>query len=366
MNRRSRRQPAFALMLVLIVVATAAILGVSYLLGASMHFVGTTNLVLATRARYLAESGLEHSLLLLQTDPELLKASTEASQLGPFYVDGSSDNYTIYAAPGAGTDDLYTIIATGFCKGIKQSASFTVYSPNLFAELVQSYGPVAYWRLGESSGAVAQDVTGAHNGVYVNGITLNQGGALIGSNNTAARFDGVNDYTDTQIWDVATVGLTLVAWINADDFDTLTDPRILSKARNAMMSYYWTLRTMAVDGDIRLHFDLRTINGRRDLTADSGNIQPGQWVFVAAVYDGNRMYLYQDAVEVGRRSHSGDVEQKDNAPVWIGGNPTDPTAKPWKGSLDEVAVFDRALTPEQITALYKARRPDPVVVRWDD
>jgi len=366
MSRGCRRQSGFALLMVLVIVATAAILGVSYLLGASMHFVGTRNMVSATRARYLAESGLEHSLMLLQTDPDLLKASSSGSQLGPFYVDGSSDTYTIYAESGAGTDDLYTIVATGFSGGMKQSVSFTVYSRNEFADLVQTYRPKAYWRLGESSGALAQDTTGAHNGGYANGVTLDQGGALIGADNTAAHFDGVNDYVDSGTWDLDKEALTLMAWINADDFDTRTDPRIISKAKNEGEDYYWTLRTTEQDGDIRLVFELHTDDGRKRLIAGSGNVQPGQWVFVVATYGGVDMILYQDAVEVGRCAHRKKVKRKPDAPVWIGSSPRNSTKRPWKGVLDEAAVFDKALTGDQVAELYQARRPHPVVVRWDD
>ena len=344
MKRCCHGQSGFVLLLVLVVVAAAAILGVSYLSGASMHMIGSTNLASAARARYLAESGLEHSLYVLQTDPGLLQSSTEAGQLGPFYVDGSDDRYTFYAAPGAGTDDIYTIIATGFSKGMKQSA---------------------YWRLGESSGAVAQDTTGAHNAVYVNGVTLSQGGALIGTNDTAAHFDGVNDYTDTQIWDVDAAAMTLMAWFNADEFDTRTDPRILCKGKNVGDDQYWTLRTIAVDGAVRLEFTLWA-GARRELAATSGDIQPGQWVFAVAVYDGQNMILYRDGVEVGRRAQTGMVRKKDDAPVWIGGNPPDPLARPWHGLLDEVAVFDRGLTAEQVVELYAARRPRPVIVQWHD
>ena len=128
------------------------------------------------------------------------------------------------------------------------------------------------------------------------------------------------------------------------------------------------MRTEEEDHAIRLRFELKA-KDKREVKDVSDRIQPGQWVFAVAVYDGQKMILYQDAVEVGRRDdQDGPIEDKDQdeAPVWIGTSPRDPTKRPWKGLLDEVAVFDRGLTPAQVRALYEARRPHPVVVRWDD
>ena len=37
--------------------------------------------------------------------------------------------------------------------------------------------------------------------------------------------------------------------------------------------------------------------------------------------------------------------------MWIGGNPPDAYAKPWDGLIDEVRIYDRALTAAEILAL---------------
>ena len=40
------------------------------------------------------------------------------------------------------------------------------------SNLVESHEPVAYWRLGETSGTTAVDKSGAQNGTYKNSVTL--------------------------------------------------------------------------------------------------------------------------------------------------------------------------------------------------
>lgn len=370
MIKTPRRQSGFALVLVLILVAVASILGISYASSASLHVTGATNLIAADRARYLAESGLEHSLYLLQSDPDCVQASAVAAPLGPFFADDTDDAYTLYAADGAGTEDLYTIIASGQCGGMKQTASFTVYSPNVYADRIQSYGPAGYWRLGETSGAVAGDTAGAHPGAYVNGAVLGRSGALNGAGNTAAGFDGLNDYIDTGDWDLDdhNGGLTLMVWFKADDLDNVKNATMLAKADgHATTNHLWSLGTKSSGGQLKLQFVLETEENHKTLRASSGALQAGQWVLAVAVYDGEKMILYENGVEVGRENQDGEIETDEDMSVWIGSCPEDdPTKRPWQGDLDEVAVFNKALTPEQVADLYKARLPTPEIVRWND
>jgi large repetitive protein len=58
---------------------------------------------------------------------------------------------------------------------------------------VLSDAPVAYWRMGEASGAtMADQSTNGNNGVYQGGVTLGQPGAIAGDGNTAVALDGAS------------------------------------------------------------------------------------------------------------------------------------------------------------------------------
>jgi hypothetical protein len=72
---------------------------------------------------------------------------------------------------------------------------------------------------------------------------------------------------------------------------------------------------------------------------------------VAAVYDGSSMELFLDGLSVGSTAKSGPLTGDAAVPVWIGGNPTEATSKPWRGAIDEVRVYDRALTAGELAAL---------------
>lgn len=80
----------------------------------------------------------------------------------------------------------------------------------------------------------------------------------------------------------------------------------------------------------------------------------GQWTHVAGVYDGQNVILYLDGVEVRRTPASGTPQVSDR-PIAIGNHPA------WdgfRGAIDEVRFYDRALDPADIALL--AIPPSPL------
>lgn len=123
--RSKRAQPGFAMVLVMILVAVGFILSVAYLSVASVQVQVSRNYQSLARARYIAESGLEHAVYILRFSPEDLEGS-DVSPLGPFYVDGSSDSYTISAAEDSETPGLYTLTSKADVGPARRSSSTTV------------------------------------------------------------------------------------------------------------------------------------------------------------------------------------------------------------------------------------------------
>ena len=111
------------------------------------------------------------------------------------------------------------------------------------------------------------------------------------------------------------------------------------------------LSTIAAGGGSRLRFRLKTGGITTTLIAASGNLPESQWLHAAAVYDGAAMKLFLDGALVGSTAKSGALSQNPAVPVWIGGNPTEPTSKPWRGRLDDVRIYDRALSADELKAL---------------
>ncbi|MDD4889520.1 MAG: M14-type cytosolic carboxypeptidase, partial [Phycisphaerae bacterium] len=91
-----------------------------------------------------------------------------------------------------------------------------------FLTRVHSAGPAMHLRLGDAgsgSGTVAADATAHHAGAYRGGVTLGHSGAFNVGADTAAHFDGVNDYVEVPDFTYANAQkeFTLAFWFSTDD-----------------------------------------------------------------------------------------------------------------------------------------------------
>ena len=120
-----KRQAGFALLMVMLVVAMAVVVGLSYVSSASVKMVSSDNLLKASRAKYLAESGLQHALHVLTLDPDSLKNS-ERRPKGEFYADQTGDGYSFYAVEDEHDPGRYVITARAKTGGVTQTASMVV------------------------------------------------------------------------------------------------------------------------------------------------------------------------------------------------------------------------------------------------
>ena len=212
-------------------------------------------------------------------------------------------------------------------------------------------GLVSYWKFDEATGNIAFDSSGSgHDGTLVNGPTWTTG--KVGN---ALSFDGVDDYVDIGNLDVDGTGLTLTAWFKADSFIAgSADNRLISKATGSnTQDHYWMLSTISSDG-VKLRFRVKT-DGTTELIATSGNINTDEWVHAAAAYDGSSMILYKDGAEVGTLPKTGTISINSAVPAWIGRNPGG--YAPFDGTIDEVHIYNRALSENEVLELYNSTPP---------
>jgi len=209
---------------------------------------------------------------------------------------------------------------------------------------------IGAWGFEEGWGAVVYDTSGNRNhGTLVDEATRSTNGF----HGKALETNGVAGHVDLEGIDVAGNQITLMTWINADDFGT-PDARILSKSTgSAEQDHFWMLST--INGP-RLRFRLRTNGNTRTLIGAGGTLTANTWIHVAATYDGSTMRLYQNAVLVGSTSKSGNIDTDPSVPVWVGANPGQ-SAEVFDGRIDDVKIFGRALTQAEIAAERSAPAP---------
>lgn len=112
--------------MVLMLVAVASVLGLSYVTSSTVKVRGAQNMVYAAEAQYLAESGLQHALYVLEMDPELLDGSS-GNPLGPFHLDGGPYSYSFWAQAAESIPGVYYLYSQGSAGGITRRSRYTVY-----------------------------------------------------------------------------------------------------------------------------------------------------------------------------------------------------------------------------------------------
>lgn len=210
--------------------------------------------------------------------------------------------------------------------------------------LPEDTGPIAYWKLDETTGSTASDEIGDNDGTLVNGPVWTDG--EVGN---ALSFDGVDDYVgvaDDAALDISGEQITVSAWIRADRIDE----RQVIVAKNAYGANSWILEINPVDfgnGKINFYIDLSGFDGN---FGSNTAVAVGDWCHVVGVYDGSEKKIYINGQLDASQAISGAIPTNDQ-PVRIGGGGN--MSRYFDGSIDEVAVYDRALSAGEVERLYR-------------
>lgn len=214
-----------------------------------------------------------------------------------------------------------------------------------YADQVLALSPVGYWRLGEASGTSAADSSTAGNpGTYTDSVSLGRPGALTGDPDTSAGLTGgyvsVPDSAPVSV----TGAFTLEAWVNLND--VCSQYSIAEKYDQPAFNGFG-LRVQG--GGLLSAF---TLAGEGSSGSVSGQtiVTPHQWHHVVAVYDGTAISVYLDGKLDGTAVTT--VNPIDGGASLKLGARGDDAGTRLAGGLDEVAVYDHALTPADIQQHY--------------
>jgi hypothetical protein len=211
------------------------------------------------------------------------------------------------------------------------------------------------WSFDEGSGDVATD--GSGNGL--DGVISGAAWVSPGSNGEGSclDFDGQGpNMVDLGNFDVTSGdGLTIALWCKADNLDTPgNDPRLFSKAIGGANEDHWfMISSSRIDNVKVFRFRLKTDGATSELKADTntGQIDLDVWTHVAAVWDGATMKLYKNGMVIGSLDKGGALSTSSDANVAIGNQPVGTPARPWDGLIDDVQLFNRGLSVDEIQVL---------------
>jgi beta-galactosidase len=82
----------------------------------------------------------------------------------------------------------------------------------------------------------------------------------------------------------------------------------------------------------------------------TGGYSSGVWHHIAGTFDGVELKLYVNGMLVGTTAAVGSIAQTD-VPLAIGRNSNQATDH-WRGDIDELRLYNRALSEEEVAVLY--------------
>jgi hypothetical protein len=218
-------------------------------------------------------------------------------------------------------------------------------------------GLVGYWSLDgkDVAGLTAYDRSGQGN----HGTLTNGPARSVGKIGQALEFDQTDDYVSLGNMDVAGSAMTISAWVyrravpnGADCWDN-DDCRIIDKSvGTSEQNIYWMLSTIWDGSKAVLRARLSTSGTTNTLIATSGEVKDGEWTHAVMRYDGSTLKLYKDSAEVGSMSKTGPIDTNDTRPAAIGAAAFDESLN-WWGKIDDVRIYNRALSTDEIKRLYK-------------
>jgi RHS repeat-associated protein len=238
------------------------------------------------------------------------------------------------AAPGT---RILTAVARDASGKSTTSVPVSVTNNSACAPLVPRAGLVSYYDFNENTGSIVTDRAGAGNNGSITGAiwtTTSRCGSALEFNATNSSV-AIPDANSLDL----TTGMTVEAWVrrtsNATGFRTLLE-------KEAPSSYSYSLRT---DGGSKPEGKAKI--GTADAPVTGSTAMPlNTWTHVAAVYNGTAVTLYVNGVQAATNNRSGTITPSAGL-LRLGWSATRP-AERFVGQMDDVRVYNRALTPGEI------------------
>jgi uncharacterized protein (DUF362 family) len=200
---------------------------------------------------------------------------------------------------------------------------------------------MAYWRFAEGAGAAVADETTNNNDGTITGATWTTGGRLA----YGLDFDGVNDFVEVPASTSLNAAgpMTVEAWIRPSG-TPLAYSEIVDK-EGSSGGYSFIL-----NNDRRINF---YVGDGTDwaFAVSTTLLQDDVWYYVVGVADGSALRVYVNGVAEGTPTAQGLPASTAGVNLRIGRMVG--TGQRWfNGTIDEVRISNRALTPEEIAADY--------------
>jgi hypothetical protein len=200
-------------------------------------------------------------------------------------------------------------------------------------------GLVAAYAFDETSGSTVADASGNNNtGTLGSTVTRTTEGRFGG----ALVFNGESFVTIPNSGSLAlTSGMTLEAWV-LPTASTGLEAALMKEQPGGLV---YALYTSSSSSRPMVYFNTGPSTNRHRYLSGPTTLPLNTWTHLAATYDGSTLRLYINGAQVSSQPHRGSL-MTSNGALRIGGDAV--WGEYFRGMIDEVRIYNRALTPTEI------------------
>jgi hypothetical protein len=213
---------------------------------------------------------------------------------------------------------------------------------------VPSDGLVGWWPFNGN----ANDESGSNNNGTVNGASLTSD--RFGNGNAAYNYNGIDNFISLPLINLSSYSsFSVSVWVNVMSFQTAYSNHHIIRQHNGIGGLDWLL-SFQNNGNI-ISFGLGIQSQpytELDLTINPTDFI-SSWHNIIVTYDGTIKSTFIDGVLLGSELKSGLITYTPSAVSAIGSTGVSVNSvEKFNGKIDDLAIFNRALTQEEIISLY--------------
>jgi len=203
---------------------------------------------------------------------------------------------------------------------------------------------ISYYKFDENAGTIIHDSVGTNNGTYIGAGTMwgtgiiNSAGNFVQNNSDHIDIPGFNNIINYS-------AISVQAWYELQTFTN--NPRFLANSHTDSDNKGFQLYIGNSGSQLLFQVGNGTTNTNSQF---NGSGMLNNWIHLIGVYDGTNVFLYVNGTVQPSSGLTGNIGLSAND-LWVSGNPAY-SGDYMQGQIDEVGIWNRALTQAEVTALY--------------
>ena len=216
---------------------------------------------------------------------------------------------------------------------------------------VDMNGNVLLMHLDGTAGIIPNSTSVGDSSTLSNNGTVSDGDSTInyqvGRVSNAIGFDGTDDHIEiptSASLDITGSAITIATWIYLPSSAPATDAAVICKGAGANSEHFM----LGIDATGSYNFRTNTSGTFKRMQA--GTLKYDEWTLLVGSYDGTYMKLYLNNQEIGQVDQTGSLIGESNS-LYIGKR-CGADNRYFTGLIDEVSIWDRALSKSEIVNIY--------------